>query len=68
MAQQNGWKDVEVKVDIKAQADCLQARRYPIPNAITIADDVYLLALMFGTCTFSFGHRTFNRCCADLAN
>lgn len=44
VAQQNGWRDIEVQVAIKTLAGCLQARRYPILNAITMADDIYLLA------------------------
>lgn len=67
VVQQNGWRDIEVQVDIKALADCLQAWPYLISNAVTITDNIYLLTLMFGNCKFSFEHRNFNRCCAQLA-
>lgn len=67
LAQQNGWTRIEVQLDIKAIVDCLQARRSPLPEANTIADDIFLLMLMFETCKFSFGHRKFNKCSSELA-
>lgn len=67
VAQQNGWRRVEIQGEIKAIATCLQARQSPILEAAMIADDLFLLALMFETCTFSFVHKSFNRCSTYLA-
>lgn len=67
MAQQSGWRRVEVHVDIKALADSLQARTDPVMEASSIAKDIYLLQLMFESCIFSFVHIRFNRDCSVIA-
>ena len=33
MAQQNGWRRVEIQMDVKAMADCLQAGKPPVLDA-----------------------------------
>lgn len=67
VAQQNEWRRVEIQGDIKAMAECLQARKTPILEAFAIADDIFLLASMFEACCFSYVHKSFNRFCSKLA-
>lgn len=66
MAPQSGWRRVEVQVDIKALASSLQARADPVVEASAIAEDIYLLQLMFESCIFSFVHKPFNRACSVI--
>lgn len=67
LAQQNGWQKVDIQVDIKALAQCLQAKATPVVEATVIAEDIYLLAMMFESCKFSYGHRSRNRASSRLA-
>lgn len=54
LSQQSGWRKVEIQVDIKAPAESFQVRANPVIEASAIAEDIYLLQLMFECCTFSF--------------
>lgn len=54
VAQQNGWRNVEIQVNIKALLNCLQARGNPIRETVIIAENIYLLAMMFDTCIYIF--------------
>lgn len=60
VAQQSGWRKIEIQVDIKAIAECLQSRKSPVLEATIIAEDTFLLAMMF--VLFSV-----NRFCYQLA-
>lgn len=53
VAQQNSWRRVEIQGEIRAIADCLNARKCPAVEAAIIVDDVFLLASMFEGCRFS---------------
>lgn len=37
-------------------------------EAQVITEDISLLAMMFCTCSFSYGHKRFNIFCSSLAN
>lgn len=47
VAQQNGRKKVEMQLDIKAIAACLQTKKYPALEASIIAEDIFLLSNIF---------------------
>lgn len=66
-AQQNGWGRVEVQLDIKAIAACLQAKTYPVLEAAIITYDIFLLSDMFESFIFSFCYKFFNRACSKFA-
>ncbi|XP_052172310.1 uncharacterized protein LOC127788238 [Diospyros lotus] len=67
VAQQNEWRSIEVQVDIKAIYDCLQAKCSPVYDAWIIAEDIFLLSLMFENCNFSYCHKRVNRAVSSLA-
>lgn len=67
LAQQHGWRKIEVRVDVKAIASCLRNGTSPIVESITLAEDIFLLALIFEGCKFGFEHRKYNRTCTRLA-
>lgn len=49
------------QVDIKAIAICLQEGKSPMLEAKVIAENISLLAMMFGSCSFSYGHKSVDR-------
>lgn len=57
---------MEIQVDIKAIADCLQVRKVSVLKEIIIVEDIFLLAMMFESCIFSYGFKSFNICCSKL--
>lgn len=68
LAQQKGWRSIEVKLDVKAMALCLQGRSSPTVETLTLAEDIFLLALMFDDCIFGYENRKFNRSSAKLVD
>ena len=68
LAQQQGWRRIEMKVDVKAMVCCLQKQKSPTLETLTIAEDIYILEKIFEDCRFDYEHRKYNRKCASLAS
>lgn len=50
---------IEIKLDVKAMVTCLQQGALPIVESLTLAKNIFLLALMFEDCKFDFEYRNF---------
>lgn len=59
VTQQN--RNIKIQINIKVLAHCLQLRKIPVVEATLIAKNIYLLAMIFESCKFSFGHKSYNR-------
>lgn len=68
LAQQRGWRKLEVKLDVKALVTSLQLGKNPTLESLTIAEDIFLLKDMFEDCNFGFEHKRFNKTCNRLAS
>lgn len=68
MTREQGWRRLEVMLDVQTIVLCLQYDTSLILESRTIDEDISILVLMFEECRFGFEHRKFNRTCACLAD
>lgn len=61
MTLQCGWRNIEIQEVIKTLGNSLQAKTVSVLEATTMAEDIYLLQLMFESCTYSFVHKRLDK-------
>lgn len=67
LAQQKGWRKIELKLDVKAMVTCVQREISPNVESLTLTEDIFLLVFMFEDRKFDFEQRKFHKSCARLA-